>query len=838
MKAVHAAGFALCLLICPMLSAAPSTDDAAADTEQPSPAPKSTPSSTAHKSGTKKATLIAPQRSNTVVPEVKESTNRSDQVDAFEEQLLRFVADSSDTLAYFNTLRDETRLRLWQIQMALDNASSIKDRATIDPDALEQAHPGFPKEAYQLPDHVLTLKDLYLDTKDLYATRIRVMALLAPEDKARAVGTELYGMQELRSETDFVAVELRYQLMRLPTVFTQIKRMLFQAPIPLIWIFVQIWLAVLVFRWWRRWAPATMLRMRSALLAIRPRSEEILTRLRGLWYFDQVRAPLEWLLLISFVFSVLDFEGLEMFRDIASIGIRWFLLAWFAVAVLNAISARGAGGLAGESARLRLRSMRLVAAWLVMLGLGIDLSTDLVGEGALSAWVWRAYQLLAFPLVIGLLSLWHDELYLRLQREGELEITLEEYSAQKGPVRWLWSAKVAGLLLASWLRSKIMRRIESFDPMRVAGSNNPEDDNEDVEQGPRPISEELHAALLHQEEEGFSKYARLERRELVARINEGVSGIVGVVGERGIGKGGFLRQVAKAHKRETLLIPCKPGDDSDVVIKSIVQQLGLAPDSGDEALNQALREQGVRVIGIYDVHRLVSPVMGGFSALDGLRAFLGRVTEPIVWLLSIDRYAYQYIARARADYQLADQLVELGAWPDELITEFIDERCKAVGLEADFSNVRVPRQYMDTAQDVIEERNKAGLYAMIASLSRGNPAIAIRLFADALRQDDNGKVQVILPSVQEDRFFEQCSVNVLLVLRAIAQSEFITFGHIVDNLRFSPDIVRASLYYAEQRGWIEELDGNYRIALAWFRAITRVLGRQNLLAGVRREAEL
>ena len=142
---------------------------------------------------------------------------------------------------------------------------------------------------------------------------------------------------------------------------------------------------------------------------------------------------------------------------------------------------------------------------------------------------------------------------------------------------------------------------------------------------------------------------------------------------------------------------------------------------------------------------------------------------------------------------------------------------------------------MDVAQDAIEDRNRVGVNTMLAELSRGNPSIAIRLFADCLHVTERQEIVVSLPANRDDKELKGRPINLLLVLRVIAQVERVTFDDIVTNLRLEPDAVMSAISFSLTNGWLEQRDGRYRIAVPWFRVITQVLGRQNLLAGVRQE---
>jgi hypothetical protein len=111
----------------------------------------------------------------------------------------------------------------------------------------------------------------------------------------------------------------------------------------------------------------------------------------------------------------------------------------------------------------------------------------------------------------------------------------------------------------------------------------------------------------------------------------------------------------------------------------------------------------------------------------------------------------------------------------------------------------------------------------------GNPAVALRLWADSLAITEDGKFVVHLPSPSETSEIEKLTPTQLLVLRVIAQSELIARNEIVESLRFSEANVGNAILVSLQQGWIEEVDSRYRLSWDWYRTITRVLVRRNFL---------
>ena len=76
----------------------------------------------------------------------------------------------------------------------------------------------------------------------------------------------------------------------------------------------------------------------------------------------------------------------------------------------------------------------------------------------------------------------------------------------------------------------------------------------------------------------------------------------------------------------------------------------------------------------------------------------------------------------------------------------------------------------------------------------------------------------------------------LLVLRFIAQSEIATLDDLVEGLRFSRRQTTSAVLSALRRGWVEEVEGGYRLSWAKYGDVCRVLARKNLIPETRLES--
>ncbi len=748
-----------------------------------------------------------------------------DRVDKYVADDLAGVKGLENADDLFVELSALLRIRAYQFDLILNEAETREEPANSYVGDLRTTFPDADSASLQLPVTVISVQQAHENFLGLYQQRIRLLSMVSDDLHYRVMATELYGMGELSFEFQVIWLELRYQALRIPAAGQQIIRMTTRAPLPLIWFLLYLGLLFFVFNWWRGWFPETIRRMRTHLLAVRPRTTAIVSRMRGLWYLERVRKPVEWYVFFQVLLSLIGFLKLEFVSEVSAIVIRWILFAWFAVLLLDAVVARGAGGTASESGKTRLQSFRLLAIWLLLLGLGLDLSARLAGEGALYALVWRAFQVLAFPVVFIQLAMWREELFRRARREDKDFMNRQEFKGQRGLGKFKGAAKLAGFLFANWLRRLLLRRLGNLDPALIGDI--PAD--EDIELA--HVDADVRSDFLNNDI-GYDRYARSARRELVNHINAGTGGRTVVIGERGIGKDGFLEQVCADVDCAHIRLSCDSGRAADVE-RELAQKLGIAGPLDRDNLAEALEKNNIGVIAILNMHLLVRPKVGGFDELSKFSDMFDMMPSSVGRLMGMDRYAWQYIRCGLAESAAAVDVVELIPWTDEQITELLIARCEAADLKPDYSKVRVPSQYLDANEERRSERNRKGLLVMAASLSGGNPSIASRLFIDCIRVDEKGRLVATLPANSDSRAVEQFSIHQMLVLRVIAQSEHISQADIVANLRYPNAVVENTLQVAREKKWVAEKDGRFSLTWAWFRTITRVLSRQNLLAGVK-----
>jgi len=683
---------------------------------------------------------------------------------------------------------------------------------------------------------ITEIQRLHDTVNQLYRIRVDLMPQISSDLLQRVTGTGLTGMRELRAELAHLVLYSRVQVTLSPNAISEWVERFRSAPLPVIERLALLIFVVIAFRQWRRWAPGFLRSFRNSLANARPRRRYKLRVARLVWYFDQVRKPLEWISFSAAAFRLVEYREFEILEQTLSSIAQWVLLAWLTISVINAIAIRGGAGLSGETADLRMRSLRLIAAWIVLLGLGLDLTETYLGQATTYAFVWLQFKLLAIPLLLVLIAMWRTEIFLQLANERQIPQWIDRAIRHRRGLKSFASSAVGGAyLIVIRLQGQFFRATSTLDwgrrfqatlyqrdlTRKAARRNLPEG---------KPIGEALKAHLLRGDGESLPNVYANETNLMLSMANDSNAGMVVIVGERGGGKTMFLQSLAAKFEDGVVMLDCLFGgfDEFHLALANVLGLSQADPTPAD--FQNRAQESGVRIIAIDNLHRLSRPHKGGFHDMNRIAAFVRQLDLQVLWVPTIDSAAWGYIRRSRINrIPLLDE-VHLSPWTEDQIGNLIDLRCREAGIAPDYGELMLPQQ-METADfETTSEYNRAGFLRLVWHAAGGNPAVALRLWADSLAVVDDDRIVVRFIEQNKTNELEGLSLAGLLVLRVIAQVDRAAVDDIVESLRFKRSEVGNAISVALRKGWIEKSDDRYRISWNWYRPITTVLTRRNLLS--------
>jgi len=740
----------------------------------------------------------------------------------------------------------EARKRLRQALAATGTPATQPARIAAEKDANRESETKTEPAKSQEPlphatapeDHKherIEAEQLLMDLNALYRLRIQTLALVSPELRDRVTGTGSAGLQAFREELDYLSLRSRYHIKQVPRIGQQVIVSTFSAPLHAVPLVIQIVLAVMIFIWWRRWAAQGIDRIRGYILDMRPRKTRHKQTAKLLWYLKRVRRPIEWLILLTVLWQITGPHE-DVFQILIGTQVRYILIVWLLVNLINAMADRGTAGLKSETARLRLRSIWLIFIWFLFVAIGVDITTDLAGKGALYTWFRMLSGFLVVPVLFLIIYWWRPEIYRKLGDDSQQPTFIKNIlQNRRGPGSYLGAALGGGYLLWDVSRQWLLRGIAAFEWGRHLIANLTRIEAVRISERQRrqhtyePITAEMRNRLYTCEGRFVESAGRniLEQMDQLVANNRRGEAII--VAERGGGKTQLIERLDDRLGKRMIMFDCPPGG-LDAFYQAIAEALELnAVELTSDLLEECLKDRQVKAIGIDNLHRMSRPALGGQQELDRVLEMIRAIDADVFWFYGIDWAAWQYIFRVRADRMIVNDVLNLPLWTENQIRELIEMRSAQAGINPDFGEITLPRQFVDLDYETVEERNRFGFYRILWNAADGNPAVALQLWADSLRVAPDGRILALLPQLPATEQLDKVTINALLILRVIAQSGYANQQQIVDSLKIPGKEVNVTLRFALTREWVELTDGWYRLSWKWFRTITRVLARQNLL---------
>lgn len=674
-----------------------------------------------------------------------------------------------------------------------------------------------------------------VDAELMSLYRARESLLLALDDTARArlfaFGSD--GVDAVVRELRFFWLHSYHETVAMGSTARGFLAQFLAAPLGWIPDFLKIALALLLFLWWRQSGARGLVRWRKRLLEIRPIRRQNLRLAKGLWYFDRIRVPVEWLVLLTAIVTVTPARAFGPALFVWAVA-KWILIGWAAVLLVDAMAARSAAGRRGESG-LRRKSLWLLCWWIVAYGLGRQLVGDFFGPGALFHWVTALLMVLLGLGVIVLVAWWRDEVPERLQALAQRPRFFDALLANPTRLRsYLTSFLGGGYLLFDGTRRTIVRVLARSDLGRrtLAHLTRSElakqalKEEGAIEGDPLPPS--IRAQLLDGADAPLiDKAARKTVTALVNILGSGAGTTAALVGERGSGKSRTARRVVEKLDRKAMVVQC-PFGSFDELARLISDKLQVPWDSETGRLAEALRVSDTEVVIVDDVHRLTRPVIGGVVEADRLRSLIRETGDEVSWMLTFDSTAWEYVRRFRETEPVHNHVLELEEWGEEEIGRLVEARTKAAGLEPDFEQLVLPRQLDDSSYDNLASRNKAGFYRILWDDAGGNPEAALRIWADSLLVVPSGAEVVRLAHPPKAADLEGQSSTTFFILRTLLRLETAAAEDVAACLPISFEEIEDTLLFLRTKGIVEECDGRLSVSWTWDRAVRRALSRRNM----------
>lgn len=599
------------------------------------------------------------------------------------------------------------------------------------------------------------------------------------------------------------------------------------------------WLILIgIFVWGRRRTEG-LLRLADTRLGAIDRAERRTTPnplRRAVRLLGKVHIPLEWLLFFAASLWLLPDNASSVLEvQLLSTVISWVIGGVLVVNVINAVAGGSGTTLFHDESQqgaLRLRSLRMVGATVVVFALILTVTARLVGQGTIYSWVYSTCWFAAVPVFLVLVRWWRGEVFERMDRMRKKTRLQQWVLSNRDGWQSFFAAMIAAVQLFSVGVLKTLRVwLSGFDLARRAHAYLFRRELDRLQEGRKS---EMHRPLrtklldtLHPErpyDRWLSCPADDILERVTRRVREGRGGVIAVVGARGMGKSSLVRELSR-RVASAQTLACTPETTINTLRNAIHVRAGQQPHE------QELPAPEVELILLDDAHTLVKPVIGGLHAFDQLLVMARASCETTVWVLSLDSSLWPFLKRARDARPMFDETLVLEAWEEEQIGALLHDRCRVSHISPRYDGLL---EALPAGSDEIDRlealrAKQTGYERMLWDHVRGNPALALEAWRRSLEEDGTGAVHVRPLQVPDISGLEKLPDSSLFILRAVLQLAPAAVDDVAQATRQSTEQVLNAFRFGQTQGYFVEHGGRVSVSWAWLRSVIRLLERRHLL---------
>ncbi|WOH37115.1 AAA family ATPase [Thalassotalea fonticola] len=672
------------------------------------------------------------------------------------------------------------------------------------------------------------------EIKNFYLLRHNIFKEATDEFRELLTSTKLNGINEAKLEFDYVRLQILIifkatfqRVIEIPERFTL-------APVDIFINLVMIFIAIVVLKKWRSWAKLGLPQWRQKILAVRPRTSGRMKAARAIWYFENTRTPIEWLLFVNFILSSIDIVQIQILIDVISTLTFWLCLTYFVFSFLSKMIERGKQNVLKNITKNQSSSLKVVVWWAGWYKLSFELTGIFIANGTIFAWLETLFRLLLLPVYIFFILQWRKDCFNYIDEERDAPELIKKMITERKGIKGFIFANVALVFVIYFVATKVflslISKVESGRRItaEIYRKKLLNDNTELLEKtkSAANLYPDIYQILIDSDNSNVASVFEGPVSKVMTMLENKERSHIAITGERGIGKTHFLQDLAKQHGK-AITLNCT--EDFSDILQSVKDQLGLEGENiKTSEIVKALKEQEIDLVLLDNCHRLLTAEASGQREIRRLYGWINELKGLALWVLTFDSSSWSLLNALGIATGFFSTNIQLKSWTEDQISDLFELRCKEAEIDIDFAQLVIPRQLADIEDDSIESRNKSGIYRIIWGYADGNPAVACRAFANSIIYSE-GKLVAKLPISPNGKIIEHFDINSLLVLRVLCQFGRCSVNDIVKNLRLHGLVVNSALAACVAQGIVEQVNGRFQITWFWFRTASKYLARQNLL---------
>ncbi len=341
---------------------------------------------------------------------------------------------------------------------------------------------------------------------------------------------------------------------------------------------------------------------------------------------------------------------------------------------------------------------------------------------------------------------------------------------------------------------------------------------------------------------GLDDHARRLSKLHIEWLQDHRRGVVGLVGDRGMGKREVLDRLGHSLNGRPLLRlrPVAPMLDRDETLRWLADSAGVPLGEREATVSTVANRlteltDSPRVLVLEDLQLLFQRSVGGFKALRAVLDTVHETSDDHFWIAVIHRPTWGYLKGVPGAFNAAAfrELVMMEPVESEQLEAWLAGIAEQARVSLSFQRLsRLPAGSIGEQRE--RQRAARAYWRLLHDRAAGNPQVARELWFEGLGAgDDSGTVEAALARAPVPSDLSDLQDAELFVLTALVVHEQLDVARAARVLNMPEPGVRATCRRLEARQVLvgdEALDC-FHVRTRWLPAVQRTLRAKNFLYG-------
>jgi len=309
-------------------------------------------------------------------------------------------------------------------------------------------------------------------------------------------------------------------------------------------------------------------------------------------------------------------------------------------------------------------------------------------------------------------------------------------------------------------------------------------------------------------------------------------------GDRGSGKGHFLRDVAEhlpGAPPVRRLTPPETHLTGQEAVAWLTRACGGTAASEIRPAIESLKVLPPTVFLLDDLQRLLLRRVGGFQSLYDVLVVMRETGGRHFWVVTCHGPTWNFLhgVRDRIPLSVFRATLRLEPVRPESLCAWLEERTRAAGLEPSYGSLsQAGTLGSDPALAI--QRATVAYWRLLADFAEGNPEVAEALWLESLRRGRQpGTASIVLPVLPSTEQIDDLTATDLFVLAALITHDGLPTQALIEVLNLSVDRVRSACRHLLAEGvlTVARAGAPLYVKPLWRPPIHRLLRQKHVLRG-------